>query len=91
MKAGFDLRYWANAICTLTYYPYHNPKGIVTHAVVVSRDITERKLAEEALQQAHVQNEQLLESIPSILIGVNPDDRITHLNKPAEVRIWHLG
>lgn len=69
----------------VTYYPYRNSAGIVTHTVVVSRDITERKQAEEALHHAHAQNEQLLMSIPSILIGVGPDDNITHLNRPAEV------
>lgn len=69
----------------VTYYPYYGPTGDVTHAVVVSRDITERKLAEEAFQQAHAQNQQLLIAIPSILIGVSPDDLITHWNAPAEV------
>ncbi len=69
----------------VTYYPYRNSEGIVTHTVVVSRDITERKQAEEALQHAHTQNEQLLKSIPSILIGVGPDDKITHLNKPDDL------
>lgn len=37
----------------VTYYPYTNPDGRVTHAVVVSRDVTERRLAEDALQKAH--------------------------------------
>ncbi len=68
----------------VTYYPYHSPQGIVTHVVVVSRDVTERKQAEEALHQAHAQTEQLLASIPSILIGVNADGCVTHLNRPAE-------
>jgi len=36
----------------VTYYPYYGDGGPVTHAVVVSRDITERKRAEEALQEA---------------------------------------
>lgn len=68
----------------VTYYPYRNSHGIVSHIVVVSRDVTEMKLAEEALNQAHARNEQLLASIPSILIGVDSADRITHVNHPAE-------
>jgi PAS domain S-box-containing protein len=48
------------------------------------REIAERKQAEEALRKAHAQNKQLLVSIPSILIGVGPDDRISHWNAPAE-------
>lgn len=33
----------------VTYYPYHNNKGMVTHAVVVSRDITKQKSDEKEL------------------------------------------
>ena len=38
-------------IVDVTYYPYRNNKGTVTHAVVVSRDITERRRAEEQIRQ----------------------------------------
>ncbi len=34
----------------VTYYPYRDSTGTVTHAVVVSRDITARKEAEDALR-----------------------------------------
>ncbi len=68
----------------VTYYPYYNAEKIVTHAVVVSRDITERTSAEKALERAHVQNQQILAAIPSILINVTPADTITHWNTPAE-------
>ncbi len=69
----------------VTYYPYYGDGKIVTHAVVVSRDITEQKRGAEALQQAHARNEQLLTAISSILIGVSSSDRITHWNAPAEI------
>ncbi len=36
----------------VTYYPYYGNGATVTHAVVVSRDITERKRADEELQAA---------------------------------------
>jgi len=35
------------------YYPFYNEEGIITHSAVVSTDITERKLAEIALQKAN--------------------------------------
>jgi PAS domain S-box-containing protein len=35
----------------VAYYPYYGKDGTVTHAVVVSRDITERKWAEEEVQR----------------------------------------
>jgi PAS domain S-box-containing protein len=43
-----DLRYYV-----VTYYPYYDAGGEITHAVVVSSDITERKKAEMELQKAH--------------------------------------
>ncbi|MCE9597317.1 MAG: EAL domain-containing protein [Spirochaetia bacterium] len=42
--AALGLRYF-----DVTYYPYKNSLGYVTHAVVVSRDNTERKIAEDKL------------------------------------------
>ncbi|MCP4541248.1 MAG: PAS domain S-box protein [Chloroflexi bacterium] len=68
----------------VTYYPYYDDKGTVTHIVIVSRDITESKHAADALQKAHAQNQQLLVSISSILIGVSSSDQITHWNTSAE-------
>lgn len=36
-------------IMDVTYYPYRNNKGTVTHTVVVSRDVTEQRKAEKEL------------------------------------------
>ncbi len=44
----------------------------------------ERKQAETALWNAHIQNEQLLASISAILIGVDGGGVITHWNRVAE-------
>ncbi|MBI4342878.1 MAG: response regulator [Candidatus Omnitrophica bacterium] len=44
----------------------------------------ERKRAEEEVRNAHGQTEKLLASIPSILIGVSPDGRLTHWNAIAQ-------
>ena len=57
---GEELHYevWLNltrdgrCFCDITYLPYHNDKGIITHAVVVTQDMTIRKQAEEELQKA---------------------------------------
>ncbi len=46
--------------------------------------IEERKRAEEALQKAHAQNDQLLWSIPSIIISLDRGNRITQWNLAAE-------
>ena len=47
-------------------------------------EITERKRAEEALRRVHAQNERLLASISSILIGVDENDRITQWSTATE-------
>ena len=37
--------------CSTTMYPYHDRQGEITHAVVVTTDITEQKRTEEKLAQ----------------------------------------
>ncbi len=50
----------------------------------ISRDITELKQAEEALQKAHAKMTLLINSISSILIAVSEDNRIIFWNTEAE-------
>ncbi len=50
----------------------------------ISRDITELKRAEEALQKAHSKMTLLINSISSILIAVSDDNRIIFWNTEAE-------
>jgi PAS domain S-box-containing protein len=50
----------------------------------VAVDISQHKQAQEDLQKAQAQTEQLLASISSILIGVNPSGIITKWNAVAE-------
>jgi len=45
--AGGERRYYA-----VTYYPYKQDKKEVTHVIVVTRDITERKNADSALRKS---------------------------------------
>ncbi|MFN8458687.1 MAG: ATP-binding protein, partial [Anaerolineae bacterium] len=46
-------------------------------------DLTEQKESEMALKQASIQNEQLIASISSMLIGLTPDGHISHWNEAA--------
>ncbi len=50
----------------VTYYPYCDSAGNVTHAVVVSRDTTERQRAEDALQQRNRELTTLYEAATAI-------------------------
>lgn len=67
----------------VTYSPYRNQDGLVTHVVVVSRDVTDYRNTELALKQSYREQEQILTAIPSILIGIDRNGQITHWNQPA--------
>ncbi|MGB2957779.1 MAG: PAS domain S-box protein [Bacteroidota bacterium] len=56
--SGLGRRYYA-----VNYYPYVNPDGIVTHCVVVSHDITDRKTDEDDTHSSLQEKEILLKEI----------------------------
>ncbi|MFQ5581760.1 MAG: HD domain-containing phosphohydrolase, partial [Mariprofundaceae bacterium] len=69
-------------------YPYRNPQGDVTHAVVVSRDITERKKAEMELEKSCVRLEHALTgTITAIATTVEARDPYTagHQRRVAKI------
>jgi len=52
--------------------------------VVEFRDITDRKQAEEALQNARGYISNIIDSMPSVLIGVDSDGMVTQWNSEAQ-------
>ena len=60
-----------------------NPSGAPEGIIVIARGIEERLQAEKKLQAAHAETELFLQSIPSILIGLGSDGRITRWNPTA--------
>jgi PAS domain S-box-containing protein len=58
--------------------------------VVVSRNIDDRLLAEQKLREASAETELFLQSIPSILIGLDAQGRITRWNRSA-ADVFHLS
>lgn len=62
------------------YYPYRDESGQVTHAVVVSHDITARKLAEESLKASERRLNSIIETTPDIIYRLDPECRITFIN-----------
>src|SRR5450631_381393 len=66
-----------------TKVPVRDSKGHVTGVAGVSRDISERKKSEVALRTAHQEAEVFINAVPSILIGLDHDSRITRWNSTA--------
>lgn len=55
----------------ITYYPYRAENMDVTHAVVVTYDITQRKIAEDALKRAHDGLEERVQKRTNQLLTAN--------------------
>ncbi len=67
-----------------TSNPIYNKKGAVTGAVVVFRDITERKRAEDSLRNQKEYLDIMLANIVEGIITINEDGVIESFNKVAE-------
>ena len=49
----------------VAYYPYRNAAGLITHAVVISRDITQSKQTEDTLQETIQKLEEAYKQVSS--------------------------
>jgi PAS domain S-box-containing protein len=65
-------------VCTI--FPVKNSEGKVTHAVVKNEDITERKVAEEALIASEIRYRFMAESIPAIIWTADASGDIDYYN-----------
>jgi PAS domain S-box-containing protein len=71
---------WVSA----TKVPVLDAEGRVAGIVGISRDIRERKRAEEALRQTHQMLEALVNSAPLAICIMDPEGRVTVWNPAAE-------
>jgi PAS domain S-box-containing protein len=61
-----------------------NDEGQPSGVVCVAQDITERKRAEEELRQLRNLLANIVDSMPSVLVGVDAEGRVTQWNREAE-------
>jgi len=73
--AWFDFSTLGPRCMDVTYYPYYGGAGNVTHAVVVSRDTTERQRAEDALCERTAQLESTNKELEAFAYSVSHDLR----------------
>lgn len=65
----------------VAYYPYRNKEGIITHAVVVTHDITERKQAEDELRRHRDHLEEMVKERTAKLEKTNKQLKIEILER----------
>ena len=70
---------WLESVATL-----QKDRPGLGRSIVNSRVVTERRLAEEALQQSNRQRESLLESISDAFYGFDSEWRFTYVNRYGE-------
>ena len=81
-QAWFEMPRLGRRYFDVSYYPYHQ-KSAVTHAIVVTRDVTERWLAERALRQSEEQFRTLMQSAIDAIILSDSDGHVIACNQAA--------
>jgi len=68
----------------LTVSLVRGEKSSPQYCIVAVQDITARKLTESSLEKAQNYITNILDSMPSVLVGVDPQGVVTHWNMAAE-------
>ena len=83
-EAWFKSKSGENIPVLLSGAAFRNSVGVIPGAVLVARDIRERKAAEEALRKSEAKYRELVENAPSIILRLNHRGEITFFNEYAQ-------
>ncbi len=73
-------RFWAGVLI----HPIQDDKGTITGFAKVTRDLSERKRAEDAVRRSEAQYRALFDSSPDAIVASDQEGGITELNSRAE-------
>lgn len=80
----FDYAGTGRRFMNVTYTPFINDKGQRKGVVVSVNDITDYRLAADEVRNLRNYLSNIIDSMPSILIGVDKEGRVTQWNQKAE-------
>ncbi len=83
-EAWFGFDYPVKHCFSVTYIPYYDEESKVTHVIVATRDITERKQAEEALIESELWFRSMYNSLEETVFIVSPKRKLVHINAAGE-------
>ncbi len=80
----FDYAGVGRRFMEVIYSPYVNGSGTVSGVVVTCRDITDRTQAERELSRLRSYLANIIDSMPSLLVGIDREGKVTLWNQAAE-------
>jgi PAS domain S-box-containing protein len=89
-QAWFDYAGLGRRFMDVMYSPYMDASGEITGVVVACRDTTERMRGGEELRRLQNYLANIIDSMPSVLVGVDRDGKVTQWNAAAE-RLTGIG
>jgi len=81
-QASFEMAGLGRRYFEVSYYPYQE-KTVVTHAIVVTRDVTDRWQAERAVRESEEQFRTLMQSATDAIILAGGDGNMIACNQAA--------
>ena len=83
-EAWFEFKNQERRFYSVRYYGYKNFENEITHVAVVSRDITARQLALEALERSEIQYRLLVEDMDDLVVRIDATGQIIFVNHAVE-------